>query len=395
MHLYARHFPLNLGLWVLSMIACLLASCAAPGSIAPVTGTQTIWPLEGGNAGRTRFVESPISPPLQLQREIPLPESGEFVSPISFADGLVYADGEASLHVYPANSDKAAWEIQLPGYFLSPLIHGKKVFVRAESGDEGYIFALDALSGAKLWQFQFPRVGSEHQNVGGHVTSPVVGGDKILVASAKVFYALNPETGLVEWEFSLAEPVSSSAAASEGIAYIADFTHIYAVAIETGEEKWRFTGQDPSIFFAPVIRNGHVYIGSGTELKALDIATGEEAWRAGTGSSPIVPAGATPELALAKSTHALTAFNTQDGTTVWHYSTLNFISLPAMSADHLYAINRLGPESQLVALDLHTGEEVWRSIPMQLARSAPIIAQEKVIVRTESGSIVTFAADAT
>ena len=275
------------------------------------------------------------------------------------------------------------------------MIHSKKVFVRAESGDKGFLFALDALSGAKLWQFQFPKVGSEHQNVGGHVTSPVAAGGKLLVASAKVFYALNLETGLVEWEFSLAEPVSSSAAASEGIAYIADFTHIYAVEIETGEEKWRFTGQDPSLFFAPVIRNGHVYIGSGTELMALDIATGEEAWRAGTGSSPVVPAGATPSLALAKSTHALTAFDAQNGAPVWHYSTLNFISLPAMSANHLYTIIRLGPASQLVALDLHTGEEVWRSIPMQLARSAPIIAQGKIIVRTESGSIVSFAADTT
>ena len=99
-HLYVRHYLLSLGLCVLSMIACLLVSCTAPGFVAPVTGTQTNWPLEGGNAGRTRFVESPISPPLQFQQEILLTESGEFVSPISFAEGLVYADGEASLHVY-------------------------------------------------------------------------------------------------------------------------------------------------------------------------------------------------------------------------------------------------------------------------------------------------------
>lgn len=386
----ARYALAVVGLGVLLLHTWLLVGCTVHTPAVPALATN--WPLEGGDAGRTRQAEAQITPPLRLASEIPIAQSGEFVSPISYADGRVYADGEASLHVFARASREAAWEIQLPGYFLSPLISEDRVFVRAESGEKGFLFALDARSGAKQWQFQFPQVGSEHQNIGGHVTSPVLAEGKLLVASARVFYALDPETGEIEWTLPLVEPVSSSAAAGEGLAYISDFTHTYAVDIATGAEQWRFSGQEITLFFAPVVHNGRVLIGRGTELVALDAQTGAVLWRTGIGAAAMVPGGATDDIAFGKSTHALTAYDLQDGTPLWRYTALNFVSLPCISGDYLYTIVRLGPASQVVALTLHSGEEVWRSDPMNLARSAPVVADGQVYVRSESGTIVVFAA---
>ena len=395
MKLNHRHARAIFSLGLLLLQIGLGTGCAAAVPVVTDPATETHWPLEGGNVGRTRQAEAQIAPPLRVASEIPIAQSGEFVSPISYADGLVYADGEASLHVFPQASDEAAWEIQLPGYFLSPLISGNRVFVRAESGGEGFLFALDARNGAKLWQFRFPQVGSEHQNIGGHVTSPVLAGGKLLVASARVFYALDPETGQIDWELPLAEPVASSAAAGEGLAYISDFTHTYAVDIATGAEQWRFSGQDATLFFAPVVREGRVLIGLGSELVALDAATGDVLWRTGMGTAPVVPGGATSDVAFGKSTHELTAYDMQDGTPLWRYSALNFVSLPCISGDYLYTIIRLGHASQVIALTLHSGEEVWRSDPMALARSAPVVANGQVYVRSESGTIVAFSSSPT
>ncbi len=367
-----------------------LAGCTVQPAVPSEPATETPWLLEGGNAGRTRQTASQVTPPLQLTREIPIAQSGEFVSPIAYADGRVYADGEASLHAFPRAAREAAWEIQLPGYFLSPLIRDDTVFVRAESGGKGFVFALDAHSGAKRWQFQFPQVGSEHQNIGGHVTSPVVAGDRLLVASARVFYALEPETGRIAWELPLAEPVASSAAAAGNLAYIADFTHTYAIDIATGQERWRFTGQDITLFFAPVVQAGRVLIGSGTALVALDAATGKVLWRTGTGTAPVVPGGATLDMAFGKSVRTLTAYDLQDGTPLWSYEALNFVSLPCIAGEYLYTIIRLGHASQVVALAVHSGAEVWRSDPLPLARSAPVVAAGQIYVRSESGTIVVF-----
>ncbi len=382
-------------LWAIVGLTGLLAGCTTPAPTMANSVPQSDWRLEGGNRGRTREAEAQIAPPLRVEREIPIPESGEFVSPVSYAEGLVYADGEASLHVFPATSSEAAWEIRLPGYFLSPLIHDNQVFVRAESGDKGFLFALDAQSGAKQWQFQFPEVGSVHQNLGGHVTSPLWAGDKVLVASAQVFYALNPKSGQIEWQLPLTEPVASSAAAGKNLAYIADFTHTYAVDLITGAEQWRFTGQEPTLFFAPVVRNGRVLIASGSDLVALDAETGDVLWRTAGNATSVVPGGATSNLAFGKSTHTLTAYDLQDGAPLWSYAALNFVSLPCISGAYLYTIIRLGQASQVVALNLRSGEEVWRSDPMNLARSAPVVANGRVYVRTERGTIVAFSASPT
>ncbi len=393
MQINRRRLLIVLGLGAMILNGGLLSGCIPSVPTLPVSALETNWPVEGGNEGRTRESVSQLAPPLILEHEVPIGESGEFVSPVTYAEGFVYADGEASLHVFPASSDEAAWEIRLPGYFLSPLVQNKRVFVRAESAGVGFLFALDAQTGAKDWQFQFPQVGSEHQNIGGHVTSPVLAGGKLLVASARVFYALNPSTGQVEWELPLEEAVASSPAAENGLAYISDFTRTYAVDIASGEEQWRFTGQEPSLYFAPVIRDGRVFVGLGTQLLALDAQTGDELWRTEIGTSPVVPAGATADLVFGKSVQTLTAYDPQEGTPMWNYTTLNFISLPAISENHLFTIIRLGHGSQLIALSLHTGEEVWHSGPLDLARSAPIIASGKVYVRSESGTIVALSAD--
>lgn len=351
---------------------------------------QVNWLMEGGTAGRTRHSDFRLTPPLRLGPEIAVPDSGEFVSPVAYADGLLYADTEASLHVLHAGTGEVAWEIQLPGYFLSPLVWRERVFVRAESGDTGYLFALDAGNGTKLWQFQFPAVGSEYQNIGGHVTSPVIANATLLVASARTLYALHPDTGDIQWETTLEEPVASSVAANEHMAYVSDFFHTYAVQMETGQEVWRFRGQEPSLFFAPVLWQDRVFVTNGRWLHALDAASGQELWQAEHDMAPLIPAGAVGDLVLSKTNRALVAFDVQTGERRWRYETLNFVALPSLADTYLYTLIRLGAGSHVVALDLATGQEIWRSPQMSLSRSAPVSAGGQLFVRSTEGAIISL-----
>ncbi len=372
-------------LWSMSMT---LGGCALeePPALLP----QVNWTMEGGSAGRTRNSDFQLTPPLQLGHEIAVPDSGEFVSPVAYADGLLYADTEASLHVLEAATGDLAWDIQLPGYFLSPLVWQERVFVRAESGDVGYLFALDARNGAKLWQFQFPAVGSEYQNIGGHVTSPVIANQTLLVASARTLYALHPETGEVKWEMVLEEPVASSVAANEHMAYITDFFHTYAVQLTTGQEVWRFRGEEPSLFFAPLLWQDQVFVANGRRLHALDAHTGHELWQAEHDAAPLIPAGVVDDLVLGKTNRTLIAHDTQTGERRWRYETLNFVALPSYAGAYLYTLIRLGEGSHVVALEAATGQELWRSPKMSLSRSAPVSAGGRLFVRSTEGAIISF-----
>ncbi len=385
-----RPWRTRAGIRLLILLGVLwaLSGCTVPTPTNPYL--QVNWPGEGATAGRTRVADFPLVPPLRLDREFPVPDSGEFVSPIAYADGFLYADTEASLHVLDMTTGDVVWDIQLPGFFLSPWVWQDRVFVRAESGDTGYLFALDARNGAKLWQFRFPDVGSEYQNIGGHVTSPVQVRDTLLVASARTLYALNAETGAVRWETGLSEPVASSVAANDRIAYVADFFHTYAIDVTTGAEIWRFQGTEPSLFFAPVLRDDRVFVTNDRWLYALDAESGHLLWQAEHDSSPLIPAGAAGDLVMSKTNRTLTAFDIQTGEQRWRYETLNFVSLPSRVNTHLYALIRLGEGSHIVALDAATGQEVWRSAKMDLARSAPVSAGGRLFARSIQGAIISL-----
>ena len=53
-------------------------------------------------------------------------------------------------------------------------------------------------------------------------------------------------------------------------------------------------------------------------------------------------------------------------------------------------IDRFGDGSHLLALGRVDGREAWRSDKARLARSAPVVAQGRLIVRTEDGQILIY-----
>jgi len=130
--------------------------------------------MEGYSPQRDRATMDDIRPPLKMERELMVGDGSQFGSPVGVAHGLLFVEGRRRLHALALDSGKEQWYFDMPGSFLSPAVAGNSVFVRAESGEDGYVFAVSADAGLKLWQFKFPHVGSSYDNVGGHVTSPVV-----------------------------------------------------------------------------------------------------------------------------------------------------------------------------------------------------------------------------
>jgi outer membrane protein assembly factor BamB len=80
------------------------------------------------------------------------------------------------------------------------------------------------------------------------------------------------------WKFKLPGPVSSSPIISDGIAYFGGGDSLYAVDVQSGQEKWKFkTGG--VVLLPPAIAAGVVYVGSDDAyLYAVDAQTGQEKW---------------------------------------------------------------------------------------------------------------------
>ncbi len=376
-------------LMVLSVLMCLLVGCTAiPFGATPMAGST--WLLEGGNPQRMRISGDSLVPPLVRERGIEIEGAGLFASPPSIGPEHLYVDMEGGLDAVAAADGSRVWRIRLKGFYLSPVVDGTRVYVRAEAGNQGALIALDAGNGDLLWQFDFPEVGSNAENMGGHVTAPLPVGRSLVIASGRNLHTIDHDTGAEVWRARLAEPVTSSAALGDGLVYIADFFNIYAFDTESGAEVWRHGDEQVAQFFAPVVVDGQVHVSFQGSFLALDGETGDMVWEAAPAAGPVIPAGAAGDRVYSKSGHRLRAHDLQTGKVLWTYETLNFVSLPAISHEYLYVVIRFGEGSHLVALASGDGTEVWRSARMDLARTAPVIALGRVWVRNGQGGIVTF-----
>jgi outer membrane protein assembly factor BamB len=346
--------------------------------------------MEGANPQRNRATDARITPPLVAQDRFVVGGDTELGSPVSVTKEMLFADADHRLHAFGLADGQERWRIDLLGSYLSPAVADDKLFVRVESGEQGYLVALDLASGEPRWDYQFPTVGSAYNNVGGHVTSPVVVDGLVIVGAAETMTALDVESGVVRWTFAADEPITAAAAVTEDTVYFADFTHLYALTLESGAERWRFKLDAATLFFAPIVANGIVFTTSKNAIQAVDAQNGREVWSRTFQEFDVIPAAATDDQLYVKAVNQLWALDSASGEVRWNYATVNFLSLPAVTAEELYLIVRSDNGSYLQALSRSDGKLVWQSEKLQLSNSAPVAAGNAIYVRTINGGILGF-----
>jgi outer membrane protein assembly factor BamB len=384
--LFGDPTPMLTATWL--VVALLFTACGRVNT--PTQPFTAEWPMEGYGPMRNRGTAEVLTPPLFVQREYPLTDEATNASPVTIAGGLLFAEGDGRLHAVDLSSGEERWQINLPGSFLSPAVIDDTVYVRAEAGEEGYIFALTAANGSKRWQYKFPQVGSSYDNIGGHVTSPVVADGLVLVGAAQTLLALDANSGQEVWSFAAEFPIVSSAAIANDLVYFADFTRLYAVDLTTGQERWRFDHGKLALYFAPILVGDQVALTGYDTIYMLERTSGALLWSTPFAELQVIPAGASGDHLYVKSTNQLWALDLADGQVVWNYTTTNFVSLPAITDDQLYVITRSGGGGQVRALAQSSGAEVWRQDQVDLANAAPVIAGGRVYVRTTDGTVVVF-----
>lgn len=346
--------------------------------------------MEGAGPQRNRATDAQISPPLSAQARFVVGGDTQLGSPVSVTKEMLFADGDHRLHAFGLADGQERWQIELLGSYLSPAVAEDKLFVRVESGEQGYLVALDLANGEPRWDYQFPKVGSPHNNVGGHVTSPVIVDDLVIVGAAETMTALDAQSGAVRWTFAGEEPITAAAAVTADTVYFADFTHLYALTLETGVERWRFKLEQATLFFAPIVANEMVFTTSKHAIHAINAQSGREVWQRTFQQFDVIPAAATADQLYVKAVNQLWALDSATGEVRWNYATVNFLSLPAVTAAELYLVVRSDNGSYLQALRRSDGKMIWQSEKLQLSNSAPVAAGNAIYVRTTNGGVLGF-----
>lgn len=244
----------------------------------------------------------------------------------------------------------------------SPVTQGGVVY-GGGSGDPGGLFALDAESGEVEWEVETE----------GYVTSaPAVDGDTLYVGTwGKTFYAVDVDDGSVRWSVDVGHrfgmssptvvddtvyvgtlgdaPLVVSGSDDEGFAAPA----VLALDAETGEERWRYDefGERDDVSASPAVVDGTVFVPVEGTLYALDAGDGSVTWQ------------------RALHVHPNASVAVRDGV----------VYCPTMPPRGDEESDE--PHGRLLALDATSGETRWEATVEDLSlRTSPAVTDDSVYV---------------
>ena len=286
----------RLGVIAIAVAAGVVLGCSrfgkeprAGGRSAKPAALPGVWPMAGGEAGRTRRTRQigpatrsllwrlqPDDPSANLRCEWPCPAGPS--SPAIGHDDTIYVGSERSGYVYALTPEGTVkWRARTWGMVLSSPALGVNGLVYVGSCD-GRLYALDAQSGATVCSADLD---------GPVYSSPAVGDDgTVYVGSdSKNLYALDAETCAIRWTFRTESMIRSSPALGpDGAVYVSDDKNVYAVS-PRGRERWRHAAHsedDATPVVASIPRAGAaaltVFVSDDDKLYALDAARGATVW---------------------------------------------------------------------------------------------------------------------
>jgi len=188
-------------------------------------------------------------------------------------DGTVYI-GSRDETVYALDADDGSLEWQHnTGLWINSevTVHDGVAYV---GGDDSTLYAFDADDGNVQWEFSEPVA---------HLISATTYHDGVVYVASDgetygradnptdaVLYAVDAETGQKEWEFAVPVPNDTSEdwhfhaapTVADGVVYISNTNGtIYGLDATAGEEVWRFETGD-AVWSSPTVVDGTVYVGS-------------------------------------------------------------------------------------------------------------------------------------
>jgi outer membrane protein assembly factor BamB len=289
----------------------------------------------------------------------------------------------------------------------SPTVAGDAVFI---GSTDGHLYALDRDRGGELWRFD---AGSSIN------ATAAVAGDLVFFGDrAGVLRALDRADGRLVWAFATGEDMplpwgnegwdyyTSSPAVAGGVVLFGSGDGIlYAVDARSGRERWRYATEGV-IRSSPAVADGVVYVGSADgSLHAVDLPTGEGRWKYDTEGHGLVsadfgfdrrsiqssPAVVSGSVVFGARDGYLYAVDQATGALRWRFDhqVSWCITSPAVHDGVVFAGSSDGLFAH--AVDLGTGEELWRTTTGSRVFASPALSGETVLVGDHGGTL--FALD--
>ena len=189
-------------------------------------------------------------------------------------DNTVYVGGEygaEGLWALNASTGETRWNISTNDYVISnPTIENGSVYFATNNGQA---YAANASTGEVEW----------NRSIGGQVWGPIAAANgTVFMQNDDYVHALDADTGDREWLLNHGN-IDGGPTVGDGLVYVAaeDEKTVYAVDAQSGGVEWEYT-TSTFVDGTPTLWNGTVYVPASNKILALDSPSGELQWRVET-----------------------------------------------------------------------------------------------------------------
>jgi outer membrane protein assembly factor BamB len=268
-------------------------------------------------------------------------------------------------------------------YTERPLLEFPPIYVGGTIyavNNSGFVFALDAKTGVKLWERRIGRLNA---------SSPTYYKHRLYIVNLVPGHIvkLNATNGKIIWKKTLPDRAESSPVVVDGSVYFGcEDGKLYSVSTVNGNVRWATQLGGP-VKAAPAYSDGKLYVGDyGGDMNAVEAKTGKLIWQTGSlgtgvsgGEFYSTPAVAFGRVYAGNNDDRVYSFDTSDGELAWTYSTGGYAySAPAVATTkHSPPTVYIGSfDGNIYALNAKNGSVRWsRSTGGQVVGSLSAIGE--------------------
>jgi len=338
------------------------------------------WPMYGYDAQRTHVAPVKLRPPFRKLWWFGARSLLEFPPAIGYGR-LFFTNNAGVTFAVGTKTGGRAWH-RPSGRCVasSPALSGRLVFQAflnkhpcnaSGSGLAGQVVAYYVGSGKTRWA----------KTIGPSETSPLVEAGHIFVGDWNGdIWALNSNTGRVDWKFHTGGKVKGGLAFADGRVFAGSYDHhVYCLRARDGKLLWRASAQErfgsaANFYSTPAVAYGRVYIG-GTDGKVYSYgaSSGKLRWSHDTGGYVYSSPAVWHQLVFAGSySGTFYAFNAATGDVRWEFHTRGQISGSPTVLDGIVYFATLNDTTY--ALNAATGKQVWS---FSDGEYSPVVADSK------------------
>ncbi|OGU70141.1 MAG: hypothetical protein A2V93_05795 [Ignavibacteria bacterium RBG_16_34_14] len=286
-------------------------------------------------------------------------------------------------------------------YEKTPLTDEKRYWHKVVLGENNYEQSIQTKRPDFSVNESYPQVKEKWIYNSGYTncSSPAVWENEVFTGDASgTLYGLALNTGNVVNQFKTKGPIySSPEIKNDYVVFGSTDSNVYCINAETGKLIWKLK-TDAEILGSPSIDNNIVYIGgSDRKFRAIDLNTGNIIWEFDklNGFIETKPLIYRDKIIFGAWDTYFYCLKKNTGELLWKWKGDMEGLLYSPAACHPVASNNIvfivAPDRKLTALDINTGEQLWRTNKYHVRESIGISEdRSKFFVKTIQDSIIAF-----